>query len=75
MAYVNDSKATNADATEKALGSYETIYWIAGGRAKTGGITSLAGYFPRIRKAYLIGEAAEAFAATLTPDCSVESFI
>jgi len=63
--FVNDSKATNADAAEKALASYDRIYWIAGGKPKTGGITSLAPYFPKIAKAYLIGAAAEEFAATL----------
>ena len=63
--YVNDSKATNADATEKALVCYDAIYWIAGGLAKEGGITSLSPYFPRIRRAYLIGEAAKDFAQTL----------
>ena len=63
--YVNDSKATNADSTAKALGSFHDIYWIAGGRPKTGGITSLSEFFPRIRKAYLIGEAAAEFAQTL----------
>jgi UDP-N-acetylmuramoylalanine--D-glutamate ligase len=63
--FVNDSKATNADAAARALGCYTAIYWIAGGVAKAGGITELAGFFARIRHAYLIGEAAEAFAATL----------
>src|SRR5499427_932418 len=63
--FVNDSKATNADAAARALASFSDIFWIAGGLAKTGGITSLAGFFPRIRKAYLIGEAADEFAATL----------
>ncbi len=63
--FVNDSKATNADAAERALLCFPDIYWIAGGRAKEGGIESLARLFPRIRKAYLIGEAANAFAATL----------
>ena len=63
--FVNDSKATNADAAARALASFTDIFWIAGGKAKSGGITSLAGYFPRIRKAYLIGEAADEFAATL----------
>ena len=58
-------KATNADAAAKALASFDTIYWIAGGIAKAGGITSLAEYFPRIVKAYLIGQAAEEFAKTL----------
>src|SRR4030088_1741397 len=63
--YVNDSKATNADATAKALACYETVYWIAGGLAKEGGIASLAPFFPRIRHAFLIGQAAPAFADTL----------
>jgi UDP-N-acetylmuramoylalanine--D-glutamate ligase len=63
--FVNDSKATNADAAARALASFSDIFWIAGGRAKSGGIAALAEYFPRIRKAYLVGEAADAFAATL----------
>ena len=63
--YINDSKATNADAAAKALGCYDDIYWIAGGQAKEGGIAALAEYFPRMRKAYLIGAAAAAFGETL----------
>ena len=63
--FVNDSKATNADSAARALASFHDIYWIAGGRAKTGGIASLTEFFPRIAKAYLIGEAAKEFAATL----------
>lgn len=63
--YVNDSKATNADATEKALVCYQDIQWILGGQAKEGGIDSLVPLFGRIRRAYLIGEATEQFAATL----------
>ena len=63
--FVNDSKATNADSAAKALASFPDIYWIAGGKPKTGGIESLAEFFPRIRKAYLIGEAAADFAKTL----------
>ncbi|WP_037546875.1 UDP-N-acetylmuramoyl-L-alanine--D-glutamate ligase [Stappia stellulata] len=63
--FVNDSKATNADAAERALTSFERIYWIAGGRAKAGGIAPLAPHFPRIAKAYLIGEAAEDFSGVL----------
>ena len=66
--FINDSKATNADAAAKALGCYEAIYWIAGGRPKEGGIRDLAPFFPRIRRAYLIGEAANDFAATLADD-------
>ena len=63
--FVNDSKATNAESAACALSSYDDIFWIAGGKAKAGGITSLAEFFPRIRKAYLVGEAARDFAKTL----------
>jgi UDP-N-acetylmuramoylalanine--D-glutamate ligase len=62
---VNDSKATNADAAARALASYDRIWWIAGGKPKTGGISALEPFFPKVAKAYLIGEAADAFAATL----------
>lgn len=63
--FVNDSKATNADAAAKALAAYPAIWWIAGGKAKAGGIESLDAFFPRIRHAYLIGDAAQTFAGTL----------
>lgn len=63
--YVNDSKATNADAAEKALLSYDNIRWIAGGQPKSGGIASLVPLLGRVRKTYLIGEAAGDFAASL----------
>ncbi len=66
--FVNDSKATNADSTAQALACFTDIFWIAGGKPKTGGIESLRSFFPRIRKAYLIGEAANEFAATLGND-------
>jgi UDP-N-acetylmuramoylalanine--D-glutamate ligase len=63
--YINDSKATNAEAAAKALACYDDVYWIAGGVAKEGGFAALAPLFPRIRRAFLIGEAASTFAATL----------
>lgn len=63
--FINDSKATNADAAEKALLSLENIYWILGGRAKEGGIEPLKPLFPKVTKAYLIGEASELFANTI----------
>ncbi|KQQ36801.1 UDP-N-acetylmuramoylalanine--D-glutamate ligase [Rhizobium sp. Leaf306] len=65
VVFVNDSKATNAEAAAPALSSYDRIYWIAGGLPKEGGIASLAPLFQNITKVYLIGEAAPAFAATL----------
>jgi UDP-N-acetylmuramoylalanine--D-glutamate ligase len=63
--FVNDSKATNADAAGKALASFTDIYWIAGGRPKEGGLAGLEPFFPKIVRAYLIGEAAEDFARQL----------
>ena len=65
VGYVNDSKATNPDAAARALACYDTIYWIAGGRPKEGGLEALEPYFDRIAHAYLIGEAADAFASAL----------
>src|SRR5690606_18601176 len=56
VTFVNDSKATNAEAAEPALSSYDRIYWIAGGLPKEGGIASLRPLYGRIAKAYLIGE-------------------
>jgi len=64
--FVNDSKATNADAAMQALKSYDNIFWIAGGEAKAGGIEPLADLFSNISKAYLIGNAGPEFHKTLT---------
>jgi UDP-N-acetylmuramoylalanine--D-glutamate ligase len=64
--FINDSKATNADAAARALGCYDKIVWIAGGIAKEGGIEPLAPLFPRIAHALLIGRDAPQLAATLT---------
>jgi UDP-N-acetylmuramoylalanine--D-glutamate ligase len=73
MLFINDSKATNADSTDKALASWERgIYWILGGKSKDGGITTLEPFFPRIAKAYLIGSASDEFAATLDGKVSYE---
>jgi UDP-N-acetylmuramoylalanine--D-glutamate ligase len=63
--FINDSKATNVDAAARALVCFPDIFWIAGGRSKEGGIATLLDHAPRIRKAYLIGEAAEEFAESL----------
>jgi UDP-N-acetylmuramoylalanine--D-glutamate ligase len=65
ITFVNDSKATNADAAERALVCYDRLVWIAGGMAKEGGIDSLVPLFPRIAHAMLIGRDAPDFAATL----------
>jgi UDP-N-acetylmuramoylalanine--D-glutamate ligase len=63
--FINDSKATNADAAAKALASFTSIYWIAGGLAKAGGLAGLERYFSKIRHAYFIGDAAAAFSRTV----------
>jgi len=63
--FVNDSKATNAEAAARALACYEDIYWIAGGQPKEGGLAGIEPYLPHIRRAFLIGEAMEVFAAWL----------
>jgi UDP-N-acetylmuramoylalanine--D-glutamate ligase len=66
VAFVNDSKATNADAAERALVCYDRVVWIAGGMAKEGGIEPLVPLFARIAQALLIGRDAGIFAGTLT---------
>ena len=71
--FVNDSKATNADAARQAMCAIPRFYWIAGGRAKAGGIEPLADLFDRVEKAYLIGEAAGDFARTLDGHAPVEA--
>ncbi len=65
LVFINDSKATNAESTARALASFPRVHWILGGKPKEGGIESLAEYFPKIAKAYLIGESAGDFARTL----------
>ena len=70
--FINDSKATNADAAEKALKSFNDIFWIVGGKAKDGGIEPLRPLFSRVAKAYLIGAASDEFAGTLRDEVPFE---
>ncbi len=72
VVFINDTKATNADAAARALATFDNIYWIAGGLAKEGGIEGLRPFFDKITKAYLIGDAAEQFASTLGKDVEFE---
>jgi len=72
VTFINDTKATNADAAARALATFDNIYWIAGGLAKEGGIEDLRPFFNKIIKAYLIGDAAEQFARTLGGDVEFE---
>jgi UDP-N-acetylmuramoylalanine--D-glutamate ligase len=70
--YVNDSKATNPEAAAKALSSYRDIYWIAGGRAKEGTLEVLYPFLPSVRRAYLIGEAADRLGGELQGRVEIE---
>ena len=70
--YVNDSKATNGEASRHALVCYREIYWIAGGRPKADGLTAVLAELGRVRRAYLIGEAEAAFAAEIGDRAEVE---
>lgn len=57
--YINDSKATNADAVSYALNRFDNIVWILGGIPKEDGIISLIKYFDKIKYAFLIGQVAD----------------
>ncbi len=65
VCFINDSKGTNAEATAKALDTFDTIYWIVGGEDKSDGIEPLLPYFPKVQQAFLIGAASKRFAKTL----------
>ena len=71
VAYINDSKATNGESAARALSCYGNVYWIAGGRAKDGGIEAARPYLDRVRHVYLIGEAADDFARNLKSEVPV----
>lgn len=66
LVFINDSKATNAEAALPALQAFENIYWIAGGQAKEGGIEMLLPHLDKVRHVFLIGECAAEFQAQLS---------
>lgn len=74
VAYVNDSKATNAESVRYALESYEApIVLIAGGRGKGADFRSLRPAVERhVRGAVLIGEAAGDLEAALRGATPIE---
>ena len=72
VTFINDSKATNAQAAEQAIKAYPNAYWIVGGRPKDDGLEGMAEYFPLIGKAFLIGEAAKEFARRLEGEVDLE---
>jgi len=65
VAYINDSKATNAVASVKALASYDNIYWIAGGQPKEGGLEGVQPYLANVSHVFLIGQAQDEFSVWL----------
>ena len=65
--WYNDSKATNAASAAPALAAFppapdQRLHWIAGGQAKGDGLSACRPWFGHVKRAYLIGEAMEAFA-------------
>ena len=73
--FVNDSKATNVDATARALECFDQVLWIAGGQPKGGSLDELQDYFPKIKKAYLIGEASDQFSNSLAGKVDFEKAV
>jgi UDP-N-acetylmuramoylalanine--D-glutamate ligase len=69
--FINDSKATNGIAAAKALTAFHDIYWVAGGLAKQDGLSPTIPHLDAVKKAYLIGTAAPAFATSLSGICPV----
>jgi UDP-N-acetylmuramoylalanine--D-glutamate ligase len=59
--FINDSKATNADATLPALKTYSNIYWIVGGIAKEEGVVPLLHHLQNVEKIFLIGDSSKRF--------------
>ena len=71
VSYVNDSKATNVDSALKALEAFQNIRWICGGLQKEGGLGPLNAVSGAVKKAYVIGREAAAFAVQLDAETEV----
>jgi len=70
VSWFNDSKATNAASAGPALAAFppapdQRLHWIAGGKAKGDGLAACRPWFGHVKRAYLIGEAMEPFAAEI----------
>ncbi len=63
--FVNDSKATNAEAAAPALAAYAKVRWIVGGQAKAETLGDTANHLDHVVGAYTIGEAGPMFARLL----------
>lgn len=77
--FINDSKATNAQAALPALRTYKNIHWIVGGVSKEEGITPLLNDLQNVTYAYIIGQETAEIEAQLLPKvtlatpCTLES--
>lgn len=58
---INDSKATNGEATAAALSSFKNIFWIAGGKSKSDGIGKASNCLKNVLKIFLFGESSKFF--------------
>ena len=65
VAFINDSKATNVDATIHALKNFKNVHLILGGRAKEDNFCQLQDSLKNISTIYLIGESASLIASNL----------
>lgn len=63
--FINDSKATNAEASLAAIKTYNDSYWLVGGVEKDGGIKMLSPYFAGFRYIFLFGQSKDSFAKTI----------
>jgi len=61
VTFVDDSKATNPESAAPALGAFDRIHWIVGGKRKGDDLDACAPYFDRVAAAYTIGEAGPLF--------------
>ena len=58
---INDSKATNGEATAAALTTFKNIYWIAGGEPKKDGIGKALDCLENVIEIFLIGKSSKIF--------------
>ena len=58
---INDSKATNGEATAAALTAFKNIYWIAGGEPKKDGIGKALDCLENVIEIFLIGKSSKIF--------------
>lgn len=75
VSFINDSKATNIDSTDKALQAYteDNVFLILGGKPKTYDIERIL--YPHIKKIFLVGESTEQFSEILNGKISYEKSI